>query len=139
MLISPDIDPVAFRLGPLEVHWYGIMYLLAFISAWLMANRRCRRDDIPIRVEQVEDIVVYGALGVVIGGRCGYVFFYNFEKWLGDPFWLFRLWEGGMSFHGGLIGVVLAMLIYARKHQQNFFDLADFIAPVVPLGLGFGI
>ena len=138
MLIYPDIDPVALSLGPLQVHWYGIMYLLAFISAWWIASKRCRRRDIGITVEQVEDIIVYGALGVVLGGRCGYVFIYNFDKWLGDPLWLFRLWEGGMSFHGGLLGVIVAIIIYSRKHKQYFFDVMDFIAPIVPLGLGFG-
>ena len=138
MLTYPDINPVAFSLGAFKVHWYGIMYLAAFASAWWMASKRCLRQDIGITVKQVEDLVIYGALGAVLGGRLGYVFFYNFEKWLGDPLWLFRLWEGGMAFHGGLLGVILAMFIYARKYNLHFLDVTDFIAPIVPLGLGFG-
>ena len=138
MFVYPNIDPVAFNLGLLKVHWYGIMYLLAFVSAWYIALKRCRRQDTLIAADQVEDIVVYSALGVVLGGRCGYVFFYNFEKWLADPLWLFRLWEGGMSFHGGLLGVILAIVIYSLRHKQHFFDITDFIAPLIPLGLGFG-
>ena len=138
MFVYPNIDPVAFNLGLLKVHWYGIMYLLAFVSAWWIALKRCRRQDTVIAADQVEDIVVYSALGVVLGGRCGYVFFYNFEKWLADPLWLFRLWEGGMSFHGGLLGVILAIVIYSLRHKQHFFGITDFIAPLIPLGLGFG-
>jgi len=138
MLLYPNIDPVAFSLGPLTVHWYGIMYLLAFLSAWWIANKRCRRQGSRIIKQHVEDIIFYCALGVVLGGRCGYVFIYNFEQWLQDPLWLFRLWEGGMSFHGGLLGVILALALCARKHRHSFFELADFVAPMVPLGLGFG-
>ena len=138
MFVYPNIDPVAFNLGLLKVHWYGIMYLFAFVSAWYIALKRCRRQDTVIAADQVEDIVVYSALGVVLGGRCGYVFFYNFEKWLADPLWLFRLWEGGMSFHGGLLGVILAIVIYSLRHKQHFFGITDFIAPLIPLGLGFG-
>lgn len=138
MLLYPNINPVAFSLGPLTVHWYGIMYLLAFLSAWWIANKRCRRQGSRIVKQHIEDIIFYCALGVVLGGRCGYVFIYNFEQWLQDPLWLFRLWEGGMSFHGGLLGVILALALCARKHQHSFFELADFVAPMVPLGLGFG-
>ena len=138
MLNYPNIDPVAISLGPLDIHWYGIMYLLAFAAAWGLAYRRAARTDSPLKPSQVEDLIVYGALGVVLGGRFGYVMFYNFETWLGDPLWLFRIWEGGMSFHGGLLGVIVAILLYCRRVNASFFSTLDFIAPLVPLGLGFG-
>ncbi|MCP8900702.1 prolipoprotein diacylglyceryl transferase [Gilvimarinus xylanilyticus] len=138
MLTHPDFDPVALSLGPLDVHWYGIMYLFAFASAWFIAMRRARRDDTPISQPQVENLITYGAFGVVLGGRIGYVVFYNFEAWMRDPLLLFRLWEGGMSFHGGLIGVLLAMLFYAHRIHIPYLRLTDFVAPIVPLGLAFG-
>lgn len=150
MLQYPDINPIAFTLlkdplqvggltlGPLSVHWYGIMYLCAFMSAWLLAIYRAGSPQSPVSKAQVENLITYGAFGVILGGRCGYVLFYNFEKWLVDPLWLFRVWEGGMSFHGGLIGVTVAMFIYARRINRSFFSITDFVAPIVPLGLGFG-
>ena len=138
MLTHPDFDPVAFSLGPLDVHWYGIMYLFAFVSAWLVAMHRAGQSRTPVTRPQVENLITYGAFGVVIGGRVGYVVFYNFDAWMRDPLWLFRVWEGGMSFHGGLIGVVLAMLFYAHRIRVPYLKLTDFVAPIVPLGLGFG-
>jgi phosphatidylglycerol:prolipoprotein diacylglycerol transferase len=138
MLTYPDIDPVAFSLGPIDVHWYGIMYLCAFAAAWLLALHRSRRSYAPVRPGQVEDLVFWGAMGVVLGGRVGYVFFYNFSALLEDPLMLFRVWEGGMSFHGGLLGVIIAMALYARRIDQKFIDIMDFVTPLVPLGLGFG-
>jgi len=134
----PQIDPVALSLGPVQVHWYGIMYLLAFIAAWLVAMRRAKAGNTPVQPNQVEDLIVYGALGVIVGGRCGYVIFYHFDVWLSDPLWLLRVWEGGMSFHGGLLGVAVALVIYARKLKQPLLFVGDFVAPIVPLGLGFG-
>ena len=138
MLSYPQIDPVAFALGPLTVHWYGLMYLVGFIAAWLLALRRSERPWSPVRRNQVEDLVVYGAFGVILGGRFGYVLFYNFDAFLADPLWLLRVWEGGMSFHGGLLGVMFAMWWYGRKVGSGFWRLADFVAPLVPLGLGAG-
>lgn len=138
MIQYPDIDPVAFSLGPLTVHWYGLMYLLGFAAAWWLALRRSQRPWSPVRRDQVEDLIVYGAFGVIIGGRLGYVFFYGFDQWIGDPLWLFRLWEGGMAFHGGLLGVIVAMVIYARRIGQPLLALTDFAAPLVPIGLGLG-
>lgn len=148
MLNYPTIDPVALSLGPfelfgkalgpLEVHWYGVMYLLGFAGAWWLAVSRSSKAHSPVSKVQVEDLIVYGAMGVVLGGRCGYVLFYHFERFLSDPMWLLRVWEGGMSFHGGLIGVTLAMALYARKVKAPFFALTDFMVPLVPLGLGFG-
>lgn len=148
MLAYPVIDPVLVSVGPLEllgktlgplqVHWYGVMYLFAFAAAWGLAAWRSRRPHSPCKPDQIEDLIVFGALGVVLGGRCGYVMFYHFDRFVSDPAWLLRVWEGGMSFHGGLLGVILAMAIYARKIRQPFFSIADFVVPLVPLGLGFG-
>jgi phosphatidylglycerol:prolipoprotein diacylglycerol transferase len=138
MLKYPEIDPVAFSLGPLEVHWYGIMYLCAFAAAWLLALYRARQPHSPIKPRQVEDLIFWGALGVVIGGRVGYVLFYNLGAFFDNPLMLFRVWDGGMSFHGGMLGVIIAVWLYSRKIGQHFLDMADFVAPLAPLGLGFG-
>lgn len=148
MLKYPEIDPIAFAfgpfeiagysLGPLAVHWYGLMYLAAFLGAGFLAARRASRPDSPVTRAQVEDLIMYGAIGVIAGGRFGYVLFYNFDRFLADPIWLFKLWEGGMSFHGGLLGVLVALWLYGRKVKQPFFAITDFIAPMVPLGLAFG-
>ena len=148
MLNYPAIDPVALSvgpfslgdtvLGPLQVHWYGIMYLLGFGLAWMLAVRNSQRPWSPIKKTQVEDVIVYGAWGVILGGRFGYMFFYSADKWLADPGMILRIWEGGMSFHGGLIGVAIAMMIFARKHHVSFLGLADFVVPLVPGGLFFG-
>lgn len=148
MLQFPNFDPVAISIapfdildktiGPLNVHWYGIMYLFAFASAWLLAFYRSKAPNSPIVKQDIENLITYGAFGVILGGRCGYVIFYNFDRWMSDPLWLFRVWEGGMSFHGGLIGVIVAMIIYAHRIRVPFLALMDFVAPIVPLGLGFG-
>lgn len=138
MIPYPNIDPVAVSLGPLKVHWYGLMYLLGFAGAWFLGRLRTRRPDSPVNEEQLGDLIFYCAIGVILGGRFGYVFFYNFDRFLSDPIWLLRVWEGGMSFHGGLLGVILAMVWYARKLNRTFFQMADFVAPLVPVGLGAG-
>lgn len=137
-LTYPQIDPVAFQVGPLTVHWYGIMYLIGFAAAWWLAVRRSERAWSPVRRNRVEDLVIYGAFGVIVGGRCGYVLFYNFEKWLSDPLWLIRIWEGGMAFHGGLIGAIVALWLFARRIDQPLLAVTDFAAPLVPIGLGLG-
>ena len=116
MLTYPEINPIAFELGPLKVHWYGIMYLLAFGSAYLLATWRAKQSTNNWTAQQVSDLIFYGAMGVVLGGRFGYVFFYNFPQFLEDPLWLFRVWEGGMSFHGGLLGVLIAIAKIGRAH-----------------------
>lgn len=138
MLSYPNIDPVLVSVGPFTVHWYGVMYLLGFLGAWLLGRSRSQRAWSPVRQDQVEDLVVYAAFGVIVGGRCGYVLFYNFDKWVADPLWLFRLWEGGMAFHGGLLGVIVALFIFAKRIGQPFFAVSDFVAPLVPIGLGLG-
>jgi len=137
MLTYPAIDPVAIALGPLKIHWYGLMYMFGFAGAWWLSLRKARKGGL-IKPDTVEDLIFYGAMGVVLGGRFGYVIFYNFERFLQDPLWLFRIWEGGMSFHGGLLGVLLALALYARKLKLDPFVVYDFIAPVVPIGLGLG-
>jgi len=138
MLQYPQIDPVAIALGPLKVHWYGLMYLVGLGAGWWLAMYRTRRADSPFTREQVGDLVFWVALGVILGGRFGYILFYNFQDFLAEPLSLFYIWQGGMSFHGGLIGVILAMWLYGRKLKLNFFQVSDFVAPLVPIGLGAG-
>ncbi len=138
MLTYPQIDPVAFSLGSLKVHWYGLAYLAGFAIAWFLAKKRSRRADLVVREHQVDDLIFYGAIGVVLGARIGYVLFYGMAEFLADPVMIIRLWEGGLSFHGGLIGVIIAMLLYCRKIQQNFLDVMDFVAPFIPVGLLLG-
>lgn len=137
-MTHPDFDPIAVSVGPLNIHWYGIMYLCAFASAWWLAMHRAKAPHAVINQAQVENLITYGAFGVILGGRLGYVVFYNFDYWMSDPLWLFRIWEGGMSFHGGLVGVLIAMFIYAHRLHVSYIGLTDFVAPMVPLGLGFG-
>lgn len=136
-MIYPDIDPVALSLGPVQVHWYGISYMVAFLLGWWLARIKASRLS-DWNVRHVDDLLFYAVLGVVLGGRLGYILFYGFAGWLEDPARLFRVWEGGMSFHGGLIGVLLAMWLFARKTVKPFFEITDFIAPIVPVGLFTG-
>jgi phosphatidylglycerol:prolipoprotein diacylglycerol transferase len=138
MLTYPQIDPVALSLGPLQVHWYGLTYLAGLSFAWWFAIRRTRQPWAVVRRDQVDDLIFYSALGVVIGGRFGYVLFYGIEKLLDDPLWALRVWEGGMSFHGGFLGVLFAMFLFARRHNIVFGALMDFVAPLVPVGLALG-
>ena len=142
MFIYPEIDPIAIRIGPLAVAWYGLMYLMGFIAAYFLAKSRIKKQGSPINQKQIDDLIFYAAIGVIAGGRLGYMIFYDFSTLLSDPLgWtlsLPQLWNGGMSFHGGLIGVLLAMLLFARKIQQQFITIIDFIAPLVPIGLGLG-
>ena len=134
-----NFDPVALSIGPLDIHWYGLMYLLAFVSFWMLGGWIARnRSWWHWSHEEVGDFLFYGMLGVILGGRFGYVFFYSLESFKSDPVFLFRIWEGGMSFHGGLIGGMLAIALYARKTRRTFWQVADFITPLVPVGLAFG-
>ncbi len=137
-LTFPNIDPVLLSIGPLSIRWYGLMYLIGFAFAMWLANRRADKKGSGWSREQVSDLLFSGFLGVVIGGRIGYVLFYNFGLFLDNPLYLFEVWTGGMSFHGGLIGVITAMYWYARRNGRTFFGVADFIAPLVPFGLGMG-
>ncbi|MEZ9763119.1 prolipoprotein diacylglyceryl transferase [Vibrio splendidus] len=134
----PNIDPVLIELGPISVRWYGLMYLVGFMFALWLANRRADQPGSGWTREQVSDLLFAGFLGVVLGGRIGYVIFYNFDLFLADPLYLFKVWTGGMSFHGGLLGVITAMFWYAKKNGRTFFGVADMIAPLVPFGLGMG-
>lgn len=136
MLSYPNINPVAISLGPLQVHWYGLMYLVGFLAAWWLGRRRAHR--LGLSYDAIETLVFYCAVGVILGGRLGYVLFYDFDKLLANPLWLFRIWEGGMSFHGGFAGVLVAVVVFARKYSLGFLRLTDFIAPLVPIGLGAG-
>ncbi len=136
--VFPQIDPIIFSVGPLSVRWYGLMYLIAFLLANWLANRAADKPGSGWTREQVSDLMFYGFLGVVLGGRIGYVLFYQFGAWLDDPTYLFRIWEGGMSFHGGVLGVLTAMAIFARKTGKNFLQLGDFVVILLPLGLGAG-
>lgn len=138
MLMYPHLNPIAFSLGPLKVHWYGLMYAVGFLSAWILATLRSKRVNSGWTAEQVSDLIFYGAMGVILGGRIGYMLFYDLSRLLADPLSLFKLWQGGMSFHGGLLGVLLAFGLFARKTQKTFFEVADFTAPLVPVGLAAG-
>lgn len=138
MLTYPAIDPVAVSLGPLKVHWYGLMYLVGFLAGWWLGRKRAARPDSGWTVAEVDELVFYSAVGVVLGGRIGYVLFYSFSEFLADPLLLLRIWEGGMSFHGGLLGVMAALWLFGRRFGQRFFETADFVAPLVPIGLGAG-
>ncbi|MFZ2269327.1 MAG: prolipoprotein diacylglyceryl transferase [Azonexus sp.] len=138
MLIHPQFDPVAFSLGPLAVRWYGLMYLVAFVQFILLGRYRIKTRPSLLNVEQLDDLLFYGMLGVIIGGRLGQVFFYEPAYFLAHPLEIFAVWKGGMSFHGGFLGVLIALGLWARKQQLNWFDITDFIAPLVPLGLAAG-
>ncbi len=138
MLKYPDIDPVAISFGPLQVHWYGLMYLVGFLGGWWLGRRRAAKPHSSWKPEQVDDLLFYAALGVVLGGRIGYILFYNWGAFLKDPLMLFRIWEGGMAFHGGLLGVLIALGVYAWRENRRYFAVVDFLAPLVPIGLGAG-
>ncbi|HUS25510.1 MAG TPA: prolipoprotein diacylglyceryl transferase [Candidatus Binatia bacterium] len=135
MLVHPGFDPVAVRLGPVAIHWYGLMYLVGFAGCWWLGTRRAQQPHFGWPRDRVGDLLFYAALGVILGGRIGYTLFYNFPGLLADPVVLFRIWEGGMSFHGGLIGVIVAMLLFARRYALRPFDISDFAAPLIPFGL----
>lgn len=133
-----DIDPVLLDIGPLKVHWYGVMYLVGFTAAWWLGCVRARKPGAGWTEDQVSDLIFWGAMGVVLGGRFGYVLFYNFDQFLDDPLWLFAVWEGGMSFHGGLLGVITVLWVWGRKHNKSLLQMGDFVAPLIPIGLGAG-
>ena len=141
MTVLHDINPIAVPLPfwPYGIHWYGLMYLLGFGVAWWLGTRRVRAGRFPgVTENDFGDLLFYGMLGVVLGGRIGYVLFYAFSEFLADPLFLLRINQGGMSFHGGLIGVMIAAAWWSRSRRLHFFDTMDFVAPLVPAGLGFG-
>lgn len=138
MLTYPQIDPVAFYLGSWPVHWYGLMYLVGFLGGWAILSLRLRYHNRGFTQEQLADIVFYAALGAIIGGRLGYMLFYDWRILFSDPLMVFQTWRGGMSFHGGLIGTFIALYLCAKKIKKPVLALTDLIAPAVPIGLGAG-
>jgi phosphatidylglycerol:prolipoprotein diacylglycerol transferase len=141
MLIHPMPDPIAFSIGPVHVHWYGLMYVLAFAMFLMLGRVRIKQPHIAAqgwKNEDLDDMLFYGMLGVVVGGRLGEVLFYQLPRFMAHPIDIFKIWEGGMSFHGGFLGVVIAMALWARKSKRNLMDVYDFIAPLVPLGYAAG-
>lgn len=137
-MLFPSIDPVFFRLGPLQFRWYGLMYVIGFICSYFIIRRESRQRNLPLDSEAVADLIFCLAIGVVLGGRLGYVLFYDLSSYLAQPLKIFAIWQGGMSFHGGLLGVAVAGLWYARRFQLPKLQLADLAALAAPVGLGFG-
>ncbi|OOG24782.1 prolipoprotein diacylglyceryl transferase [Thioalkalivibrio denitrificans] len=134
----PFIDPIAISIGPLSIHWYGLMYLVGFAGFWWVGRIHARKPWSAVKPDQVGDMLFYGVIGIIIGGRLGYALFYNFADFLSNPLMLIRIWEGGMSFHGGLIGALAASWLYGRRLGVGFFRITDFIAPLTCIGLGAG-
>lgn len=131
----PQIDPIIFEIGPLAVRWYGLMYLIGFALAMYIANRQASKPGSGWSKDQVSDLLFYGMLGVILGGRIGYVLFYQFSYFLENPLYLFRIDQGGMSFHGGTLGVIAAIFWFAKTRKKSIFEVGDFVVPLVPLGL----
>ena len=140
MLVHPQFDPVALKLfGPLAIRWYGLTYLIGFALIWMVGRYAVKtRPHAQVSAAQFDDLLFYGILGVIVGGRLGYVFFYKFGEYIAEPWKIFFVWEGGMSFHGGFLGVIIALWWYARAHQLRWLAVTDFIAPLAPLGLAAG-
>ncbi|MBO4318455.1 MAG: prolipoprotein diacylglyceryl transferase [Mailhella sp.] len=138
MLQYPDIDPVALTLGPLSVHWYGVMYVLAFLAGWLLGRIRAARPGSVLSPGDMDDLATWIMIGVILGARIGYVLFYGRSAFFADPAEIFRIWNGGMSFHGGLAGVITAVFLWCRKRGKKFLPSMDFLAPLAPPGLFFG-
>ncbi len=138
MLTFPEIDPVALAIGPLQIRWYALTYIVGFAAAWWLGNRRAARPGSGWTKEQVADLITNGMLGAILGGRIGYILFYNFGAFLDNPAMIIRVWEGGMSFHGGFIGVAIAIALFARSVGKSVLDVFDFVAPLTPIGLGAG-
>lgn len=139
MITYPTINPVILHISDaLQIRWYGLMYLLSFLACWLVVRARTKSLPGWESTERLNDLTFYLAMGVVLGGRLGYMFFYAFSDWVGSPLSILKIWQGGMSFHGGLIGVGIAMWLFARHIHQSFLQIGDIVAPAVPLGLGLG-
>jgi phosphatidylglycerol:prolipoprotein diacylglycerol transferase len=138
MFVYPHPDPIAIAIGPLKVHWYGLMYLVGFLGAWWLARRRAARAGSTWTPLEVDDLIFFCAVGVIVGGRLGWMLFYGTEQILSEPLSVLRIWEGGMSFHGGLIGVLLALAVFARSRHKRIGDVFDFTAPIPAIGFGAG-
>jgi phosphatidylglycerol:prolipoprotein diacylglycerol transferase len=138
MLTYPGFDPVALALGPLKIRWYGLMYVVGFLAAWWLARRRAAQPGSTWTPLQVDDLVFYCVFGVILGGRIGWLLFYGQQALHDDPGYWYKIWEGGMSFHGGLLGVLVALAVLARRHGKNLVDVFDFTAPIPTIGFGAG-
>ncbi|MBS1199616.1 MAG: prolipoprotein diacylglyceryl transferase [Proteobacteria bacterium] len=138
MLVYPEIDPIALSLGPVHVRWYGLMYVLGFLGGWWVARRRAALPGSTWKPVDVDDLIFFAALGVIIGGRLGWILFYGSGSAAADPLSVLKVWQGGMSFHGGLIGVLVAIAVFARRRGRNVMDVFDFTAPLPAIGLGAG-
>ena len=140
-MLAPQIDPVALQIGPLAIHWYGLMYVIGFFLAWHLTRKQLIEQgvwNVSVKPEQYEGLFTALILGVILGGRLGYILFYNFGYYSSHPIEIFYVWQGGMSFHGGLIGPILAGWWYCKKHSMPFMLMMDAVAVVAPLGLAFG-
>lgn len=138
MIIHPQFDPVVFSIGPLSIHWYALSYLVGFALFIVLGRYRIRQGNTVFTKELLDDLLSWGILGVILGGRLGYVLFYQLDFYLQHPLDIVKVWEGGMSFHGGFLGVLAAMWLFSRKHKLGFWQVADFVAPLVPTGLASG-
>lgn len=138
MIIHPQFDPVAVQLGFVAIRWYALSYILAFVLFIWLGRKRIKQGNTLFTNESLDNLLTYGVLGVILGGRIGYVLFYNSASYLSNPLAILKVWEGGMSFHGGFLGVVLAIWLYARRNNMKFLQVLDFVAPLVPLGLASG-
>jgi len=138
MLTYPEFDPIIFAIGPLAIRWYGLMYVLGFVAAWVLASKRDKESWSVIKPGQVDDLIFYAMIGVIVGGRLGYCIVYGWQLWLADPWYVFKITQGGMSFHGGLVGVMTAMWLYGRNIGNGIWQMTDFAAPLTPIGLGTG-
>lgn len=138
MIPYPEIDPVALALGPLKVRWYGLMYVVGFLGGWWLARRRAAAPGSTWNVADVDDLIFFAAVGVILGGRLGWTLFYGMEGVLADPLSVLRIWQGGMSFHGGLIGVMCSIALFARRRGRSVMDVFDFAVPLPAIGLGAG-
>lgn len=138
MFVHPEFDPVMLALGPLKIHWYGAMYVMSFFTGLYLGKYRARQPGSGWTENQVDDLLMYIVGGVLLGGRVGYVLFYGWDYWMDDLTYIFRIWEGGMSFHGGLVGVIGSVGLFARKYKKSILNVGDFVAPLIPTGLMFG-
>lgn len=138
MLPYPNIDPVLIRLGPLAIRWYGLMYILGLAAAFFLIKARAAQRQVTLALEDLHDLILYGAIGVILGGRLGYTLFYNLPYYIENPVKIVAVWEGGMSFHGGLIGVILAVWFFGKRKGHPFYSIADLVAQAAPIGLGLG-
>ena len=138
MLVYPDFDPVAIAVGPVKVHWYGLMYVVGFVAGWWLARRRAAMPGSTWKPIDVDDLIFFAAVGVIAGGRIGWILVYGFDALRADPLAIFRVWQGGMSFHGGLVGVMVAIALFARRRGRRIADVYDFMAPLPAVGLFAG-